>query len=120
LLAAMGDPNAVDELALALDDSFWTVNESFTRNQISHDELTALKRLNDCLNRMSGEDHAELWTPASLASGDEWSEVRRLATRAILSRQISRIQRGYRPRIGRSLLTDRAVSDDKKSTGGGT
>lgn len=93
LLEAMGDASAIDELALAFEDSFWTVNEGFNRNLMSRDELDALNKLNGCLDRMSGEDHAELWTPESLRNRDEWSEVRRLATKAILSRQISRVQR---------------------------
>lgn len=93
LLGAMGDPSAVDELALALEDSFWTVSEAFTRKQLSRDELNALNKLNDCLNRLSGTDNAATWTPAALESNAEWQEVRRLATQAILRRQISRIQR---------------------------
>ena len=32
LLEAMGDTEAVDELALALDDSFWIVDEAFSTN----------------------------------------------------------------------------------------
>ena len=93
LLEAMGDASAIDELALAFDESYWTVNEAFTRNQMSRDELKALSNLNGCLNRMSGEEHADLWTQEALNNGDEWIEVRRLATKAILSRQISRVQR---------------------------
>lgn len=93
LLDAMGDSTAIDELALALDDSFWTVNEGFTRNQLSRDELNALNKLNACLNRMSGEDKADVWTVDALKCSDDWQEVRQLATQAILSRQISRVQR---------------------------
>lgn len=93
LLEAMGDPSAIDELALAVDDSFWTVNEGFTRNQLSRDELNALNQLNACLNRMSGAEKADVWTVEALKSSDDWQEVRRLATQAILSRQISRVLR---------------------------
>ena len=43
---------------------------------------TALARLDEQLHAMSGEANARLWDPAALG-GPEWSEVRRLAGRAL-------------------------------------
>ncbi len=93
LLEAMGDKDAIDELALALDDSFWIVNDAFTKNQLGRDELTSLNRLNSHLDKMSGEDNSHLWTQDGLLQSDQWQETRRLATQAILGKQISRLQR---------------------------
>lgn len=93
LLEAMGDANAVDELALALDDSFWIVHDAFSKNRLGRDELASLNRLNSYLDKMSGEENSDVWTLGSLQESSEWQEVRRLATQAILSKQISRLQR---------------------------
>ncbi len=93
LLEAMGDANAVDELALAMDDSFRVVNEAFASEQLGRDELTSLNLLNNHLDKMSGEENANLWTPQGLRQSGEWQEARRLATNAILSKQISRLRR---------------------------
>lgn len=93
ILEALGSREAVDELALAFDDVFWVVGEAFNRNQLSRSELTSLNELNSALNEMSGPSKAENWTVSSLASHRDWDNVRRLARQALVSRQVSRVQR---------------------------
>ncbi len=93
ILEASGDRRAVDELALALDDSIWAADEALAQSQMSPEEYQALAELNDFLNELSGEAHAEKWTPAALTNDDSWRTVRRLASAALAKRQLSRVQR---------------------------
>ena len=94
ILEAMGNREAVDELALALDDVFWVAKEAFDRNQLSRSELASLNELNSALNEMSGPVKAEIWTVEALQKSQEWENIRRLARQALVSRQVSRVQRG--------------------------
>ena len=93
ILDASGDRQAIDELALALDDAFWVVAEAFQRNQLSRAEMTALNELNCRLNELSGQANAEKWTPNALMNDDAWETVRRLARNALAKRQLCRVQR---------------------------
>lgn len=93
ILEALGNREAINELALALDDAFWVVGEAFNRNQLSRAELTSLNELNSALNQMSGPAKAEDWTVNSLERHQEWENVRRLARKALVCRQVSRVQR---------------------------
>lgn len=93
ILEALGDKEAIDELALALDDSFWVVNEAFKRNQLSREELTSLNELNSALNEMSGQEKADIWTVGALENSQVWINIRRLARHALVSRQVSRVQK---------------------------
>jgi hypothetical protein len=92
ILEARGDRGAVDELALALDDASWVVEDALSRQLISSDEREALHNLDEFLNNFSGEAAAEKWTPDALAKSDEWRRVRELAVAALTKRQLFRIQ----------------------------
>lgn len=93
ILDALGNREAIDELALALDDAFWVVSEAFNRNQLSRTELNSLNELNRTLNELSGPSKAENWTVEALENNQEWDNVRLLARQALVSRQVSRVQR---------------------------
>jgi len=93
ILDALGERRAIDELALALDDVFWVVNEAFQRNQLTSAEMTALNELNSSLNEMSGPSNSEKWTPDGLRNDASWESVRRRARSALAKRQICRLQK---------------------------
>jgi hypothetical protein len=93
ILAACGDPHAIDELALAFDDAFWVVAEAYRRNQLGQAEMVALDELNSWLNEMSGQANASKWTQEALIHHADWERVRQLARRALAKRQLSRVQR---------------------------
>jgi hypothetical protein len=68
-----------DELALDLD----AVLDAYVATGALRDEqIAALRELDAQLDRMSGKDNAELWTPEGLRDAPEWAEVRRLAAHA--------------------------------------
>ena len=89
ILEAVGDGQAVDELALDYDDNFWVVNEAESQNELTPDELSALRSLDRQLDQMSGEANAENWTVEALRFADCWKEVRELAAVTLATRQIS-------------------------------
>lgn len=93
ILDALGNRQAIDELALAFDDAFWVVSEALNRSQLSRTELDSLNELNRALDEMSGPSKAENWTVQPLENIQEWNNVRRLARQALVSRQVSRVQR---------------------------
>ena len=95
ILEASGDRQAIDELALALDDCFWVVNEAFSRNQLSRGELDALTRLNAYLNEISEETNAEKWTPEALDEDESWRAVREFATTALADRKSTRLNSSH-------------------------
>jgi hypothetical protein len=93
ILEASGDREAIDELALSLDDAFWVVAEAYDRNQLTRAEMDALNELNSWLNEMSGQSNAEKWTPDGLTIDEAWEKVRQLARSALAKRQVSRVQK---------------------------
>ena len=93
ILDVAGDSRAVDELALNYDDSFWVVSEAESQNELTQDELSALRSLDRQLNQMSGEANAENWTIEALQVSDCWEEVRKLASIALAARQIAKVKK---------------------------
>jgi hypothetical protein len=76
-LSRLGVLPSTDELALELDDA---------RLGITLDDVEAtslLERLDAHLEKMSGEEHAGLWTVDALRTAPEWIEVRRLAAQVL-------------------------------------
>ena len=71
-----------DELALDFHHSYTAYTSNFA-NEISPAALEALRTLDACLDRMSGHDNAHLWTDDAVRQHPAWSEVRRLAKRAL-------------------------------------
>lgn len=68
----------VDELALQLDDR-WMEGKIVYASSLSDRTRESVQELDDALAAMSGTNHADLWTLASLASAREWSNIRALA-----------------------------------------
>lgn len=71
-----------DELALDFDDALRLVMDC-PQIRLEPEQEHALERLDDTLERMSGEANAPLWTEGALRERDEWARVRRLARAAL-------------------------------------
>lgn len=93
ILEAAGDGRAVDELALDYNDNYWIVTDVESRNQLTQDELSALRSLDRKLDQMSGESNSGNWTVEALQSYDCWKDVRRLAVAALAMRQIAKVKK---------------------------
>jgi hypothetical protein len=75
-------PNT-DELALELDDVAGLLPEAVGRGEVSIDVELAVKRVEEKLDEMSGQQNAHLWTPEALANSPQWETVRSLASEAL-------------------------------------
>jgi hypothetical protein len=71
-----------DELALDFDDALRLVMDC-PQIRLEAEQEHALERLDDTLERMSGEANASLWTARALREREEWAHVRRLARAAL-------------------------------------
>ena len=93
ILKAAGDSRAVDELALDYNDNYWIVADATSRNELTQDELSALRSLDRKLDQMSGEANSGNWTIKALQSYDCWKDVRKLAVAALAMRQIAKVKK---------------------------
>ena len=93
ILKAAGDSRAVDELALDYNDNCWIVADAESRNELTQDELAALRSLDRKLDQMSGEANSGNWTIGALRSYDCWRDVRKLAVTALAMRQIAKVKK---------------------------
>jgi hypothetical protein len=78
-LRELGVWPSADELALELDDVMRMLPEALNRGELSREEETLIRQVDDLLGTMSGEEKAELWDASQLALAKEWAEVRCLA-----------------------------------------
>ena len=92
ILKAAGNGRAVDELALDYNDNCRIVTDAESRNQLTREELSALRSLDRKLDQMSGEANSDNWTIKALQSYDCWKDVRRLAVAALAMRQIAKVK----------------------------
>ena len=90
---AAGDGRAVDELALDYNDNCWIVADAASRNELTQDELSALRSLDRKLDQMSGEANSGNWTTEALQSYYCWKDVRKLAVAALAMRQIAKVKK---------------------------
>ena len=93
ILKAAGDSRAVDELALDYDDVRWVIKDAASRNELTKEELSALRSLDRKLDQMSGEANSGNWTTQALQSYDCWKDVRKLAATALAMRQIAKVKK---------------------------
>ena len=93
ILKAAGNGRAVDELALDYNDYCWIVTDAESGNQLTQDELSALRSLDRKLDQMSGEANSGNWTIEALQSYDCWKDVRRLAVAALAMKQIAKVKK---------------------------
>ena len=93
ILEAAGDSRGVDELALDYNDNCWVINGAVSRNELTQDELSALRSLDRQLDQMSGEANSGNWTTKALRSYGCWESVRRLAATALAMRQIAKVKK---------------------------
>lgn len=73
----------VDELALAFDDVAPLLPEAVERGEVSNEVESAVRCVDEKLDKMSGQQNAHLWTPDALADSYQWETVRRLASEAL-------------------------------------
>ena len=92
ILEAAGDGRAVDELALDYNDNCWILMGAESRNELTQDEILALRSLDWQLAHMSGEANSGNWTIEALRSHD-WEDVRKLAAAALAMRQIAKVKK---------------------------
>ncbi len=93
ILKAAGDGRAVDELALDYSDNCWIIAGVESRNELTQDEISALRSLDRQLDHMSGEANSRNWTIKALQSYDCWEDVRKLAAAALAMRQIAKVKK---------------------------
>lgn len=93
ILRAAGDGRAVDELALEYNDNCWIIIGAESRNELTQDEVSALRSLDRQLDQMSGEANSRNWTIEALQSFDCWNDVRKLAANALAMRQIAKVKK---------------------------
>lgn len=93
ILEAAGDGQAVDELALDYNDNCWIITGAASRNELTQDEILALRSLDRRLDEMSGEANSGNWTVEALQSYDCWNDVRKLAATALAMRQIAKAKK---------------------------
>jgi hypothetical protein len=82
-LAALGIPDAVDELALEFDDAAPLVPQLVAAKAITTEAEHAIHLLDQRLTSMSGREHSQLWTRSALKTAPQWTEIRALARRAL-------------------------------------
>jgi hypothetical protein len=78
-LAAVGIPEGVDELAMEFDDGQLLSGQFQEFGWITPAFRQRIAPLNALLDRMSGGQHADLWTAEALLGAPEWVHVRSLA-----------------------------------------
>ena len=93
ILEAAGDGRAVDELALEYNDNCWMIAGAESRDELTQDEVSALRSLDRQLDQMSGEANSGNWTIEALQSFECWNDVRKLAATASAMRQIASVKK---------------------------
>jgi hypothetical protein len=81
----LGSAPSLDELALEFDDEFNRLRGEGGASAVPPGYHAALSALDEQLDRMSGQDNAELWVEEALGRR-EWQQVRELARRALAER----------------------------------
>jgi hypothetical protein len=71
-----------DELALEFDDALLLVSDC-PQLRLGGEQVEALARVDRLLERMSGAEHAGMWTEAALRGEPEWDRIRRAASEAL-------------------------------------
>jgi hypothetical protein len=74
----------VDELALDWDSGWRLIPQWVERDWLSVDDAEKFQPLDLALTAMTDRKDANLWTPAALHEATEWTEIRTLATAALL------------------------------------
>ncbi len=84
-LQAVGVPGGIDELAMEFDDGQLLAGQFQEFGWISPAFHQKVGPLNALLDRMGGEEHADLWTAEAIRSAPEWAQVRSLARALLVS-----------------------------------
>lgn len=67
------------ELAMEFDDIFIAANHMLEFGEISRDEISALRTLDDMLTRWSGSGHKGFWAREALFEDPRWQAIRQRA-----------------------------------------
>lgn len=73
----------VDEMALDWDGGWRLMEQWVELGWLSANDAALFRPLDDALAKMSGKEHAELWTADALHQAPEWVRIRELATAAL-------------------------------------
>ena len=73
----------VDELALQLDDIAGTRRALVSNGAMTEAQAEAVGAVHEYLGRLTVAGPVR-WTPQAVATGDDWAEVRRLSSRALV------------------------------------
>lgn len=77
-------PWSLDDLAL---DHNHAAGAALRARILTPAQSAAVQELDTYLDKISGHDHAQLWTETALRSAQEWSAIRELARRALVELQ---------------------------------
>jgi hypothetical protein len=77
---------SIDEFALEFDDVAGIVGFAAEKGWLAPQDAARIGELSSQLGRMSGGEHADLWTEAAVRTAPEWAQIRRLA-RSTIARQ---------------------------------
>ncbi len=83
-LKSIGTQGSADELALEFADVYTYLEPRLERLNVPASAVEALTQLDGRLEVMSGMEHSELWTPDALVTSEDWTDIRRLASRVLL------------------------------------
>jgi hypothetical protein len=72
-----------EEIAIDFDSYCQWALEGYQAPDLSHEQRTSLLALNTRLERMSGEQNADLWTNDALRTRVEWEQVRKDARKIL-------------------------------------
>ena len=70
---------SVDELGLEFEEAWLLAGTILESKGITKYQYDAIKKLNDKLDQISGEEHEDLWSENALFENEEWEQVRSLA-----------------------------------------
>jgi len=82
-LATFSGGGHVDEMALDWDGGWRLLERWVELDWLSADDAALFRPIHEALARMSGKEHAALWTTVALHQAPEWARIRELAIAAL-------------------------------------
>lgn len=105
-----------DEIAITYGDCFLLADQIVSAGLITAQVYNELKVLDDLFERMSGQDHANLWTLDALRNGAEWKMIR--AKAAELLDRLGVPYAPPNPGNWKTFVPSRRLSDGEDGTEG--
>ena len=82
-LCKLGLPEAIDELALEFDALAAASDDLRRLKELDGNQYASIKKLDDFLLCMSGQNNFHLWTAEAISSAPEWKELRNVASECL-------------------------------------